>query len=77
MDIDRMVDCTTDYIILSRDIVVPDRTVRFYSNNKPWITSDIKALFYQTNKALRKGDREKLRCVQHQLKRRLMQEKEE
>jgi len=58
-DIDRKVTCTTDYISWCRDMIVPARSVCCFPNNKPWITSDIKALLNQKNVAFRDGDREK------------------
>jgi len=45
MDMDRRVSTITDYINFCRDTVIPVRCVRcYYSDNKTWITSDIKAL---------------------------------
>ena len=43
-DIDNMTDCITDYIRFCEDTTMPARTVHCFSNNKPWITSDLKAL---------------------------------
>ena len=74
-DIDGMVDCTTDYINFCRDNVLPARTVRCYPNNKPWITSDIKALLNKKKEAFRDGDREKLKRVQRELKETIKQPK--
>ncbi|KAK0135417.1 RNA-directed DNA polymerase from mobile element jockey [Merluccius polli] len=46
------------------DTVVPTRTMRCFPNNKPWITSDLKALLNKKKRAFRTGDREELRKVQ-------------
>ncbi|MBN3317390.1 TSN11 protein, partial [Atractosteus spatula] len=43
-DIDSMVDCVTDYINFCVDNTIPTKDVHCFSNNKPWITSDLKAL---------------------------------
>ena len=77
MDIDSQVDCFTEYINFCRDTVIPTKTVRCFPNNKPWITSDIKAILNQKKKAFRDGDKEQLKQVQHELKRRLKMAKVE
>ncbi|KAK0154383.1 hypothetical protein N1851_003537 [Merluccius polli] len=67
-DIDNMTDCITDYIRFCEDTTMPARTVQCFSNNKPWITSDLKALLNKKKKAFRSGDREEQRRVQHELR---------
>ncbi|KAK0145656.1 hypothetical protein N1851_015437 [Merluccius polli] len=66
-DIDNMTDCITDYIRFCEDTTMPARTVHCFSNNKPWITSDLKAL-PNKKKAFRSGDREEQRRVQQELR---------
>lgn len=41
--IDGAVECLTDYLNFCMDAGVPVRTVRCYANNKPWVTSEVKA----------------------------------
>ncbi|XP_027869613.1 uncharacterized protein LOC114142475 [Xiphophorus couchianus] len=67
-DIDNMSDCITDYIRFCEDTVMPARTVRCFSNNKPWITSDLKALLNKKKMAFRSGDKEEQRRVQRELR---------
>ena len=67
-DIDDMTDCITEYIRFCEDTTMPARTVRCFSNNKPWITSDLKALLNEKKRAFRSGDREEQRRVQHRLR---------
>ncbi len=43
-DIDSLTDCITDYINFCVENTVPTRTVRCFSNNKPWISPDMKTL---------------------------------
>ncbi|XP_051807534.1 uncharacterized protein LOC127534985 [Acanthochromis polyacanthus] len=71
MNTDRQVDCFTEYINFCRDTVIPAKTVHCFPNNKPWITNDIKAILNQKKQAFRDGDKERLKEVQHELKRRL------
>lgn len=44
------------------------QTIRCFPNNKPWITSDLKALLSNKKRVFRSGDKEELRRVQHQLR---------
>ena len=77
MDIDRQVDCFTDYINFCRDTVIPTRTVRCFHNNKSWITSDLKAILNEKKAAFRDGDKVRLKQVQSKLKKRLKMAKVE
>ncbi|TWW71601.1 RNA-directed DNA polymerase from mobile element jockey [Takifugu flavidus] len=55
---------------------VPTRTVRSFSNSKPWITPDIKALLKEKKRAFVSGDKEELKTVQRELRRKIRQEKD-
>ena len=52
-DIEGVTHCTTDYMNLCIDIVVPIRTVRCFPNNKPWITSNVKDILNRKKRAFR------------------------
>ena len=54
-DLDHLTGTITDYIRFCEDIIMPARTVRCYPNNKPWITSDLKALLNKKKRAFRSG----------------------
>lgn len=43
-DIDSLTECITDYINFCVDNTVPTKKVKCYSNNKPWVTPELKAL---------------------------------
>lgn len=60
-DINNMTKCISDYIRFCEDIVLPQRTVHCFPNNKPWITSDMKALLNAKKSAFRSGDRVELK----------------
>ncbi|TWW55977.1 hypothetical protein D4764_09G0010270 [Takifugu flavidus] len=72
-DIDNL---TTDYINFCVENTVPTRTVRSFSNSKPWITPDIKALLKEKTRAFVSGDKEELKTVQRELRRKIRQEKD-
>uniref|UniRef100_A0A669DTM0 Reverse transcriptase domain-containing protein n=1 Tax=Oreochromis niloticus TaxID=8128 RepID=A0A669DTM0_ORENI len=67
-DIDSLTTCITDYINFCVDNTVPTRTVRCFSNNKPWITSEIKAVLKQKRRAFKSRDKEELKRVQRELR---------
>lgn len=67
-DINNMTECIFDFIRFCEDTVLPQRTVRRFPKNKPWITSDLKALLNDKKRAFRSGDRVELKRVQHLLR---------
>ena len=48
-----------------------------FSNNKPWITPDIKALLKGKKRAFRSGNKDELKNVQRELRRRIREEKKQ
>ena len=67
-DNDSLTECITDYINFCVDCIVPAWTVTCYSNNKPWITKDIKAVLNNKKRTIRDGNRDEVRRVQGVLK---------
>lgn len=63
-----LIDGITDYINFCVDYTVSAKSVHCYSNNKPWVTKDIKAILNAKKRAFRDGDREELRTIQGTLK---------
>ncbi|KAI3361240.1 hypothetical protein L3Q82_013435 [Scortum barcoo] len=59
----------TDYINFCVENTVPTRTVRSFSNSKPWIPQDIKALLKKKRRAFESGNKEELKSVQRELRR--------
>ena len=76
-DIDRITNCTTNYLKFCMENVIPVKTVHCFPNNKLWITSNVKDLLNQKKKAFLSRDRELLRQTQGGLKCQLREAKEE
>lgn len=74
-DINSLTDTVTDYINFCMENTIPTRTVRCFSNNKPWITPDIKALLKEKKRAFASGNKEERKTVQRQLRRRIREGK--
>ena len=55
---------------------MPSRVIRCFPNNKPWITSSLKALLNEKKKAFREGDKNKIKELQKELKVRIKEGKE-
>ncbi|KAI3352693.1 hypothetical protein L3Q82_020181 [Scortum barcoo] len=53
------------------ETTVPTKRVRCFSNNKPWVTPDLRALLLEKRRAFQSGDRDELRRVQRDLKRKI------
>ncbi|XP_077458140.1 uncharacterized protein LOC144075198 [Stigmatopora argus] len=68
-DIDSLTACITDYINFCVENIVPSKKVRCFSNNKPWVTRDLRALLNKKKRAFRSGEKESLKMVQKELKR--------
>ena len=75
-DIDGITDCVSEYIGFCIDNTIPTKKVQCYPNNKPWVTSDLKALLNQKKRAFRSGDRAELKRVQRELKRGIRESKD-
>lgn len=58
----------TDYLNFCMDQVVPVKTVRCFSNNKPWITCEVKAVLNRKKRAFRSRNYEEMREAQKELK---------
>jgi len=65
--IDSLTDCTADHINCVEN-TVSTRSVRCFSNNKPWINTGIKAFLKEKKRAFRSGIKEELRVVQRDLR---------
>ena len=60
-----------EYIGFCVDTIIPSRTSNSFSNNKPWVTTDMKNLLNRKKRAFRNGDREQQWRVQEELKMKL------
>ncbi|XP_073727635.1 uncharacterized protein [Misgurnus anguillicaudatus] len=74
-NIDNLTVCITDYINFCVENTVPSRTVRCFSNNKPWINPDIKTLLKEKKRIFKSGNKEDLRNVQRELRRKIREGK--
>ncbi|KAI3355965.1 hypothetical protein L3Q82_017155, partial [Scortum barcoo] len=54
-DIDSLTDCITDYINFCVETTVPTKRVQCFSNNKPWVTPDLRALLQEKRTAFQSG----------------------
>lgn len=75
-DIDSMTQCITDYINFCVENTVPSKLFQCFPNNKPWVTSGIKALLNEKKRVFASGDREELRRVQKELRQRIRKGKD-
>ncbi|KAI5095921.1 hypothetical protein C0J45_14351 [Silurus meridionalis] len=74
-DIDTLADCITDYINFCVENTVPTRTVRCFPNNKPWINPDIKTLLKEKKRVFKSGNKEELKTVQRELRKKIREGK--
>ncbi|KAJ8003863.1 hypothetical protein DPEC_G00152820 [Dallia pectoralis] len=62
-DIDGLAEAFTGYLNFCTDLSIPTKTTRCFSNNKPWITRDIKHLLNRKKRAILAGDGEESRVL--------------
>ncbi|KAI4883190.1 hypothetical protein NFI96_029396, partial [Prochilodus magdalenae] len=74
-DIDSLTHCITDYVDFCVENTVPTKTIRCFSNNKPWINPDIKAPLKEKKRVFRSGDQDELKAVQRELRRKIREGK--
>lgn len=67
-NIESLTHCITDYIHFCVDIAVPSKRVQCFSNNKPWVTPELKNLLNLKKRAFKSGYKEELKRVQTKLK---------
>ncbi|MCI4378807.1 hypothetical protein PGIGA_G00220440 [Pangasianodon gigas] len=56
------------YVNFCTDSVIPTKTVRCFPNNKPWVTTDIRASLNRKKVAFRSGDKEEMKKAQTELR---------
>lgn len=67
-DIDTNVDVFTSYVNFCVDMLIPEKKVCVYPNNKPWVTKQVKGVLNEKRQALCTGDRIRVKEVQKRLK---------
>ena len=65
------------YVDFSVERAIPQKTVKMFPNNKPWITKRIKSIINRKKLAFQKNDKEEYRSVQKELKEEIRKEKEQ
>lgn len=66
-DIEGSTHCITDYLNFCLDAVIPVETVHCFPNNKPWITSEVKAVLNRKKRVFKNKDPEEMRRAQKEL----------
>lgn len=64
---EEMVDGVSEYIKFCIDSVIPNKTIKVYPNNKPWISNDLHALLKKKRAAFVEGDKSKLKGIQKEI----------
>ncbi len=55
-DINEQVVVVSDYVNFCVDSVIPTKTFKVYSNDKPWVSGKLKKLIIQNKKAFKNQD---------------------
>lgn len=57
-DINSLTHCIKDFINFSVENTVPTRKVQCFSNNKPWVTPELKMFLNEKKTVFKLGDKE-------------------
>ena len=68
-DNDQVTDAITSYVRFCEDNVVQTKEVKIYPNNKPWVTKDLKQCLNEKKAAFLSGDRQKVKELDKEFKR--------
>ena len=74
-DIKELTESVCGYVEFCVERAMPQKTVKMFPNNKPWITKRIKSIISRKTLAFQKTDKEK--SVQKGLKEKIRKEKEQ
>jgi len=67
-DPNELTDCITSYIQFCEETVVDTKVVKVFSNNKPWLSKDLKKLLNEKNRAFRENDNESFKMKRKELR---------
>lgn len=76
-DINELTESVCGYIDFCVECTIPQKTVKMFPNNKPWITKTIKDIINRKKFAFLKNDKGEYRSVQKELKEGIRKEKEQ
>ena len=65
-DLDTNVDVCTSYINFCTDMLIPSKSVTIFSNNKPWVTKEVKEVINRKKRSL-SNNRVELKAIQNEL----------
>ena len=75
-DLNELTDTISCYINFCVECIIPQKTVKVFPNNKPWITKAVKDVINKKKQVFGQGDKMNLKRVQKELKRVIKIEKE-
>ena len=76
-DINELTESVRGYVELCVERAIPQKTVKMFPNNKPWITKRIRSIINRKKLAFQKKYKEEYKSVQKELKEEVRKEKEQ
>ena len=73
--VDEAVVVVSDYISFCEDIIIPQKKVKIFPNNKPWISKSLKTTINEKKIAFQTGDKNHRKTVQEKLRKEIRQSK--
>ncbi|XDV19566.1 hypothetical protein PO909_025015 [Leuciscus waleckii] len=70
-DLDELTETVSAYISFCEEMIIPQKSILIYPNNKPWVSKSVKSIINQRNISFNQGDMIQHRVLSKQLKREL------
>lgn len=73
--IDEVTDAVHAYISFCLDLIVPQKTIKIFPNNKPWMTKSVKSVLNEKKIAFQSGNTVTYKTVQKKLQKEIPESK--
>ncbi len=67
-DLDELTDIVCSYSASCRDMLIPNKRVKIYPNNKPWVNKSVKSFIMKKQLAFQQGSASDLHAANKELK---------
>ena len=74
-DINTNLDIFNSYFHFCLEMIVPNKKVKIYPNNKPWVSKEIKTILNEKRNIMQNGITTQLKQVQKKLKKKISESK--
>lgn len=74
-DIDELTEVVSSWVAYCEDTIIPNKVVKIYPNNKPWVSKQLKDLLKKKKLVFRQNNLQELHSIQKEIKREIKRAK--